>query len=87
MTQDAPPRFRAPHTFVIIFGVVLNRINVFVVAYKPLYAEGPYIPSIGEVAITVAMISTLILCYRVIVSILPVLPAPEADERVHAAKA
>ncbi len=64
----------------VILGVLLNRINVFVVAYKPPYAEGPYIPSVGEVAITVAMISALILCYRVIVSILPVLPAPEGEE-------
>jgi Ni/Fe-hydrogenase subunit HybB-like protein len=71
----------------VILGVLLNRINVFVVAYKPAYAEGPYVPSVGEVAITVAMISALILCYRVIVSILPVLPAPEGDERSNAAKA
>jgi Ni/Fe-hydrogenase subunit HybB-like protein len=71
----------------VILGVLLNRINVFVVAYKPLYAEGPYVPSIGEVAVTVAMISALILCYRVIVSILPVLPAPEGEEGSHGAKA
>jgi Ni/Fe-hydrogenase subunit HybB-like protein len=71
----------------VILGVLLNRINVFVVAYKPAYAEGPYVPSVGEVAITVAMISALILCYRVIVSILPVLPAPEGYERSNAAKA
>ncbi len=71
----------------VILGVLLNRINVFVVAYRPPYAEGPYIPSIGEVAITVAMISALILCYRVIVSILPVLPAPEDEHASHAAKA
>ena len=71
----------------VILGVLLNRINVFVVAYKPPYAEGPYVPSIGEIAVTVAMISALILCYRVIVSILPVLPAPEGDESSHSAKA
>ncbi len=71
----------------VILGVLLNRINVFVVAYKPPYAEGPYVPSIGEIAITVAMISALILCYRVIVSILPVLPAPEGEEASHGVKA
>jgi len=71
----------------VILGVLLNRINVFVVAYKPPYAEGPYVPSIGEIAVTVAMISALILCYRVIVSILPVLPAPEGEEASHAVKA
>ncbi len=71
----------------VILGVLLNRINVFVVAYKPPYAEGPYVPSIGEIAVTVAMISALILCYRVIVSILPVLPAPEGEVASHAVKA
>jgi Ni/Fe-hydrogenase subunit HybB-like protein len=63
----------------VILGVLLNRINVFVVAYTPPYATKPYVPSIGEVAITVAMISGLILLYRLIVSILPVLPAPEGE--------
>jgi Ni/Fe-hydrogenase subunit HybB-like protein len=71
----------------VILGVLLNRINVFVVAYKPMYAEGPYIPSIGEIAVTVAMISALILCYRVIVSILPVLPVAESEEASRTAKA
>jgi Ni/Fe-hydrogenase subunit HybB-like protein len=70
----------------VILGVLLNRVNVFVVAYKPLYATKPYVPSIGEVAVTVAMISALILCYRVIVSILPVLPAPEGGGTSHGTK-
>jgi Ni/Fe-hydrogenase subunit HybB-like protein len=69
----------------VILGVLLNRINVFIVAYTPPYATKPYVPSIGEVAITVAMISGLILLYRVIVSVLPVLPAPESEEASHAA--
>ncbi len=71
----------------VILGVLLNRVNVFVVAYKPLYATKPYVPSIGEVAVTVAMISALILCYRLIVSILPVLPAPEGEGASHTVKA
>jgi len=64
-------------TLYVVLGVLLNRINVFIVAYTPPYATKPYVPSIGEIAITVAMISGLVLCYRLIVSILPVLPAPE----------
>jgi len=63
----------------VVLGVVLNRVNVFVVAYKPLYATKTYVPAIGEVAVTVAMISALVLCYRLIVSILPVIPAAEED--------
>jgi len=63
----------------IVFGVALNRCNVFLVAYTPPYATKTYIPAIGEIAVTVAMISGLILCYRVIVSVLPVIPSPEGD--------
>ena len=63
----------------VVLGVVLNRVNVFVVAYMPPYATKPYVPAIGEIMITVAMISTLILCYRVIVSILPVIPSEEGE--------
>jgi Ni/Fe-hydrogenase subunit HybB-like protein len=69
----------------VVLGVLLNRINVFVIAYTPPYATKPYVPSIGEVAVTVAMISGLVLCYRLIVSILPVLPVPEAGEGSHSA--
>jgi Ni/Fe-hydrogenase subunit HybB-like protein len=68
----------------VILGVLLNRINVFVIGYTPPYATKPYVPSVGEVAITVAMISGLILLYRLIVSVLPVLPAPESEGAPHA---
>ena len=61
----------------VVFGVILNRVNVFLVAYAPPYATEPYVPAIGEIAVTAAMIAGLMLCYRLIVSILPVLPAPE----------
>jgi Ni/Fe-hydrogenase subunit HybB-like protein len=61
----------------VVFGVILNRVNVFLVAYTPPYATEPYVPAIGEIAVTAAMIAGLMLCYRLIVSILPVLPAPE----------
>ena len=59
----------------VIFGVALNRVNVFLVAYTPLYATRPYVPSIGEIAITVGLISTLVLLYRLLVIALPILPA------------
>jgi len=66
----------------VIFGVVLNRINVFLVAYNPLYAEKPYFPSIYEVAVTVGLVALLILIYRAAVMIFPVisLPAPEKSK-------
>ena len=59
----------------VIFGVVLNRINVFLVAYTPHYASRPYFPSLGEIAITVGLVSALVLAYRLLVTVLPILPA------------
>jgi len=48
----------------VVFGVALNRINVFIIGYTPLYADGPYIPAWTEIAVTVGFISLIILLYR-----------------------
>ena len=58
----------------IIFGVLLNRANIFFIAYQPQYAVKQYIPSIGEFFVTIGLISALILFYRLFVSIFPILP-------------
>ncbi len=66
--------------FMYVMGVLLNRVAVFIVAYKPLYSEQAYIPSIGEFAVTIGLIATLMLIYRAIVTIFPVIPAHKDDE-------
>ncbi|UCD64251.1 MAG: Ni/Fe-hydrogenase cytochrome b subunit [Candidatus Zixiibacteriota bacterium] len=66
----------------VIVGVVLNRTNVFLIAYEPLYASSRYVPSLIETAVTVGLISTLILIYRFFVVKLPVLPRPPEPEAV-----
>jgi Ni/Fe-hydrogenase subunit HybB-like protein len=48
----------------VILGVALNRINVFLTGYHPLYADKPYVPAWTEVAVTVGFISLIILLYR-----------------------
>ncbi len=58
-----------------VLGIVLNRINVFIVSYTPPYQIGSYFPSLGEIFITVGLISTLMFLYRVFVFIFPVLGA------------
>ncbi|SLM31342.1 NrfD family membrane protein [Desulfamplus magnetovallimortis] len=61
----------------IVGGVALNRINVFIVAYKPPLSEGGYFPAPGEILVTLGLIATLMFIYRVIVTYLPVLQAPK----------
>ncbi len=58
----------------IIFGVVLNRINVFLVGYNPPYATKAYFPSVGEIAMTFAIVSSILFCYRFFVTFFPILP-------------
>jgi octaheme c-type cytochrome (tetrathionate reductase family) len=58
----------------IIFGVVLNRINVFLVGYNAPYTTTAYFPSVGEIAMTVAIVSSILFCYRFFVTFFPILP-------------
>ncbi len=48
----------------VVLGVALNRYTVFVVAYRPPYADTAYVPAISEILVTVGLISTLVLLYR-----------------------
>ncbi len=62
--------------FLVVLGVALNRINVFLVSYKPLYADKPYFPTIYEILLTSGLICLLALVYRAVVMIFPVISAP-----------
>lgn len=68
----------------VVLGVALNRINVFLVAYKPLYADKPYYPSIFEIMLTAGLISALVLIYRAIVMIFPIISVPEGHDATKA---
>ncbi|HEY3287308.1 MAG TPA: Ni/Fe-hydrogenase cytochrome b subunit [Gemmatimonadaceae bacterium] len=61
----------------VVGGVLLNRINNFIIAYTPPYATHPYYPSFGEISVTVGFISILVLLYRVIVLNFPVISLPD----------
>jgi len=71
----------------VVLGVALNRINVFLVAYSPPYAEQAYLPAVGEVAVTAALISTLALVYRFVVMNFPVLHGPPPPDKEGGRKA
>ena len=57
----------------IVGGVLLNRVNVFVVGYRPPVSEANYFPAVGEILVTVGLISALMFLYRFLVTYLPVL--------------
>ncbi|MFW6387267.1 MAG: NrfD/PsrC family molybdoenzyme membrane anchor subunit [Thermodesulfobacteriota bacterium] len=63
----------------VIGGVVLNRINVFMLGYKPPFGPETYSPAIGEIFITCGLIAALMFMYRVIVTYLPVLTPRKED--------
>ena len=71
--QSAPLLFTAA-TLYVVFGVLLNRVNVFFIAYRPKYMTEPYVPAIGEFAVTIGLVAALMICYRIIVTIFPILP-------------
>ena len=75
------PRLLFTAALLIVLGVAFNRINVFLVAYQPPYAVTSYFPSIFEIAVTVGLISTLMLLYRLIATYLPVISHPELAAR------
>ncbi len=60
----------------VVFGVLLNRINNFIVAYNPPYATGSYFPSFGEISVTLGFAAILMLAYRFIVLNFPVISLP-----------
>jgi len=68
------PNLLLASSALVVFGVALNRINVFLVAYQPPFAQKTYFPSFGEIFFTVGMIAALMLVYRAAVTIFPILP-------------
>ncbi len=64
-------------SILVVLGVVLNRINAFLIAYTPLYATKSYFPSIGEISVTLGLTAIAVLLYRIFVKIFPVISIPD----------
>lgn len=63
----------------VVFGVLLNRFNNFIVAYNPPYKFSTYFPSFGEISVTVGLAALLILIYRFIAINFPVISLANRD--------
>lgn len=72
------PRWLLVAALLVVVGVVINRVNVFLIAYHPPYATQTYFPSIAEFAVTIGLVSLLIFLYRVAVTYLPVISHSKA---------
>jgi Ni/Fe-hydrogenase subunit HybB-like protein len=59
-----------------LFGVLLNRLNVSIIAFKPMAAVH-YVPSWMEVVITLGIVSAEIWIFRWVVNRMPVLDFEE----------
>jgi len=59
-------------SFFIVIGIIINRFNVFLVAYSPPYSIRRYFPSIEEIIIALAFIFAPILLHRFAILSLPV---------------
>jgi Ni/Fe-hydrogenase subunit HybB-like protein len=76
------PRLLFVAVMLIVLGVLFNRINVFLIGYRPPYAIRTYVPSTTEFAVTLGLIACLMLVYRVIVTCLPVISQPKVKAAV-----
>ncbi|MBK9098185.1 MAG: Ni/Fe-hydrogenase cytochrome b subunit [bacterium] len=63
-------------SMLVIFGVVFNRFNNYIIAYNPPYTETSYFPSIGEISVTIGFVALEILVYRAFVMIFPIISLP-----------
>jgi Ni/Fe-hydrogenase subunit HybB-like protein len=61
-----------------VLGVVLNRLNVFVLGFHPTFATRRYVPSLTEFMVSLGLVAALMLTYRIMVTYLPILePRPK----------
>jgi Ni/Fe-hydrogenase subunit HybB-like protein len=64
----------------VVVGVLVNRINNFIIAYHPPYSPGSYYPSIGELSVTIGFIAIFILIYRFVILNFPVISIERKGE-------
>ncbi|HNY26239.1 MAG TPA: Ni/Fe-hydrogenase cytochrome b subunit [Candidatus Sumerlaeota bacterium] len=65
----------------VILGVLMNRINVFIVGVTPPYGEKHYFPSIGEFATSLGLLAGIVFVYRIATIYLPVISIHAQEKR------
>lgn len=67
------PRGLLTAASLVILGVVMNRLDVFLLAYTPTIQSDAYFPTFTEFAVTAGFIAMIVLIYRFIVLNFPVI--------------
>ena len=60
-------------SILIIAGLMLNRLNTYLIAFKTRPGWGAYFPSIGEILISAMLVSMLFVGFKVLANYFPVL--------------
>ncbi len=60
-------------SILIIAGLMLNRLNVYLIAFKTRPGWGAYFPSVGEILISAMLVSILFVGYKILANYFPVL--------------
>lgn len=63
----------------VAFGLIVNRTNVFLVAYHSAYAATRYVPSLVEILTTAGLTALFVAVFRIAVTVLPILPKPARE--------
>ena len=72
------PQWLCIATGLVMFGVILNRTNVYLVGYQPVNVTTIYFPSLYEWGFTIGATAALCICWRAIVTYFPVINGPGA---------
>ena len=64
-------------SIMVVSGVLLNRLNTFLIGYSAPFAITSYFPSVGEISVTLGFIAIEILLYRLFVKVFPVISIPD----------
>jgi Ni/Fe-hydrogenase subunit HybB-like protein len=58
-----------------VLGLIMNRMNVFLVSYRPRFATSAYFPSLPESLVTAGLVAAFSLLFLLAIRYLPIWPA------------
>jgi Ni/Fe-hydrogenase subunit HybB-like protein len=81
------PRLLFAASFIFILGITMNRIDTYLVSQMPMNAVGFYFPSFAEIVICLSQVAAIIVIFRIIAFIFPIISQPPEAAQSEPAKA